>query len=522
MEPKPRDFRKRPDFNTQPPDFDPSNRRVNNKALLGLGLTTFSLITACSQEQTPIPQSSPTPTFSSTETPIPTSTLTPTAKPTETPTPIATLPPEQVANIEGIPDPRVTNPELFDLKNPTSPIPQFVNAMKMVSIEVNPKEVVNNLEFRQIEGKDEKNYILASYTTTDSQNTPYTVAFIAEKQENGWGWKNASTRIFADILQFPFGGIIESRQNQLNKYPNLFNAASLRYDLEWINIEPTQGKIIFTNPESYAFADRKYNFALKNKMNTIMIGLFYPPTYPDWLKNGSFKKDELIQLAKKHVYDVLSHYNWERDGVNLLIDLATEYYPTSWNIRRDVLKEGIGFEEFIVLAAQEVQKLTPNATIIIADDHNEVIGTPNYYNTSNLIRLLQRAEINNLAVGMEMHINGANPPTKEQVINAIRSYGVPVIITEMDVNIKDLNELDRFAIQAKIYMDMVDACFEAGLCAGFFLFQIGDQYSWLENGGYMGSPNSDPTILDDNLNPKPAYYAIIESFLKRLRYSNSN
>jgi GH35 family endo-1,4-beta-xylanase len=492
------------------------------RSALVLLVVAVLILSACAPVAAPTATVSPAPSETPAPTVTPAPTATPTRTPTATPTPIPTLPPEQVGGLEGVPDPRYSHPELFDLNDPEAPIPQFVNAMKMAGIEVNPQEVVGNLEFRQIKGTNGEPIVIASYTTTDSQNTPYTVAFIAQKQENGWGWKNASTRIFADILQFPFGGIIESRQNQLNKYPNLFNAASLRYDLEWINIEPTQGKIIFTNPESYAFADRKYNFALKNKMNTIMIGLFYPPTYPDWLKNGSFKKDELIQLAKKHVYDVLSHYNWERDGVNLLIDLATEYYPTSWNIRRDVLKERIGFNEFIILAAQEVQQIAPNATIIIADDHNEVIGTPNYYNTLNLIRLLQRAEINNLAVGMEMHINGANPPTKEQVINAIRSYGVPVIITEMDVNIKDLNELNRFAIQAKIYRDMLDACFEFGPCSGFFVFQIGDQYSWLENGGYRGSSNSDPTILDDKLNPKPAYYAILRSFLQRLLSSNSN
>lgn len=39
------------------------------------------------------------------------------------------------AIITGVPDPRVTNPELFDLRDPDAPIPQFVNAMRMAGIE---------------------------------------------------------------------------------------------------------------------------------------------------------------------------------------------------------------------------------------------------------------------------------------------------------------------------------------------------------------------------------------------------
>jgi hypothetical protein len=79
--------------------------------------------------------SAPTPTPAPSATPLPryrhankhaTPTSTPTATPTATPTPIPTI---QVGDLS-VPDPRVTNPELFDLRNPDAPIPQFVNALQ--------------------------------------------------------------------------------------------------------------------------------------------------------------------------------------------------------------------------------------------------------------------------------------------------------------------------------------------------------------------------------------------------------
>jgi endo-1,4-beta-xylanase len=112
-------------------------------------------------------------------------------------------------------------------------------------------------------------------------------------------------------------------------------------------------------------------------------------------------------------------------------------------------------------------------------------------------------------VGFEMHLDGREPPDKDEVVAEMRSYGLPVHVTEIDIDISKVagNKDERYAEQARIYGDMLSACIESEVCQSFSLWGIGDKYSWRE---YYSS-SADPTPFDDNLNPKPAYFAMLDA-----------
>ncbi|MBI5122631.1 hypothetical protein HZA75_02110 [Candidatus Roizmanbacteria bacterium] len=110
-----------------------------------------------------------------------------------TATAIVTLEPTRAASpvpmieVEGVqvPDPRASNPELFDLQNPDSPIVQFAKAFG-----VKPEEV-GNLTPQLLTGVDGKQFVvlttgdLSATTTFNESGTPL---LIAEQGENGeWG-----------------------------------------------------------------------------------------------------------------------------------------------------------------------------------------------------------------------------------------------------------------------------------------------------------------------------------------------
>jgi hypothetical protein len=115
------------------------------------------VLSACAPVSAPMPTPAPSATPLPTTTATPTST--PTATPTATPTPIPTI---QVGNLS-VPDPRITNPKLFDLRNPDAPIPQFVNAMKMAGIEITAEQVAQGITYEALKDKDGNPFVVAVY-----------------------------------------------------------------------------------------------------------------------------------------------------------------------------------------------------------------------------------------------------------------------------------------------------------------------------------------------------------------------
>ena len=154
----------------------------------GGGLVLSACAPVSAPTPTPAPSAIPLPTATTAPTSTATPTSTPTATPTATPTPIPTI---QVGDLS-VPDPRVTNPELFDLRNPDAPIPQFVNAMQARGINIEPRTVITELgkNYETRQGTDEKTYILTTYTVEGKNGTRYSMGLIAEKDERGeWRWK---------------------------------------------------------------------------------------------------------------------------------------------------------------------------------------------------------------------------------------------------------------------------------------------------------------------------------------------
>jgi ABC-type transport system substrate-binding protein len=98
--------------------------------LVNLMLSTCAPVSA--PTSTPAPSATPLPTATAVPTSTATPTSTPTATPTATPTPIPTI---QVGNLS-VPDPRATNPELFDVTKKGSPIVEYANAFKLNSADV--------------------------------------------------------------------------------------------------------------------------------------------------------------------------------------------------------------------------------------------------------------------------------------------------------------------------------------------------------------------------------------------------
>jgi len=424
-----------------------------------------------------------------------------------------------------VPDPRATNPELFDLQNPKAPIPQFVNAMNMGGINLTPEQVANRITYEEHKDKDGNLFAVGIYNLdSDPSKTGEILEgsiplFITQKNESGeWLWKN-DQKYLLDKSNLYLGVSVEDRtHNELDIIKTSFNMAFVGYDTNWNNTEPTEGQIIYDY--KYAHADRNVKWAVNNSLRVSAGPLFFVDTYPRWIKDGNFTKDQLEQIIVRRITTLMEHY---KDQIEVWTVL-NEYFPNQWSgVPYDVIQNKVGYDRYLELVYTTAQTVNPDAILIYNAGRNHTQSESdrtngiNYQHTIETIKKLKNMGIKNLAVGLQMHIDAKNPPSKETLIKTMISYGVPVYITELDVNLENIDPKNpnRLIIQADIYKEILEAAIESGVCDSITIFQILDKYSWLETDS--GKINADPTPFNDSGNPKPAYYAILQAILEFIK-----
>jgi GH35 family endo-1,4-beta-xylanase len=249
--------------------------------------------------------------------------------------------------------------------------------------------------------------------------------------------------------------------------------------------------------------------------------LVYPLYLPWWIRegvwDGSINRDGLIALMKEHIESQMS----------LLQDTATEWVVVNEPYRlhvdflppeeEDIFLQIIG-PEYVDIAFETARAFDPSVRLILNDTFNHATDRWNGYNTAQMKEIVDRLHDKGLIdrVGLQMHLEADRLPDTQDMIDTMISYGLPVSVTELDVDIRNVtgSQEERFAVQAQIYADVLDACLRSEVCTGVTFWEFGDQYSWLERSQVKGSPYADPTPFDDNLQPKPAYYALLSVLAK--------
>jgi hypothetical protein len=139
------------------------------------------------------------------------------------------------------------------------------------------------------------------------------------------------------------------------------------------------------------------------------------------------------------------------------------------------------------------------------------------------VKKLKQADVPIDAIGIQMHLLGPfdiqAPPQKETLIEFMQKFsalGVRVYITELDVDLGSTEgtQEERYAYQAQIYRDIMDACLESGVCDGFITWGVSDSVSWIACSGSVGcrnEPYGNPYMFDRDFNPKLAYFAVSDA-----------
>ncbi|WP_448543784.1 endo-1,4-beta-xylanase [Roseiflexus sp.] len=522
------------------------------KRTLVVFLLVNLMLSSCAPVSAPMPTSTPAPSATSlpTATATPTSTTTPTptstATPTATPTPIPTI---QVGNLS-VPDPRVTNPELFDLKNPESPIPQFANALKNAGIELSAEQIAQGITYVSTKAdgtplvdKDGNPFVVAVFNLDPSLFPAQyrdlagpIPLMIAEKGEKGWEWEKIDTGNISALTNVPFGlgNIMEGTHYYYQFTPEekeLHIALSRVYSFGDV-FQPAA--ILFLGEGKYDWSrPDKFVARLKNNGGRIRGGhlVWDKDAFPEWF--NKLKTEAINDPAsyRERFINILSNYI--KTAVTRYKDQIHEWSVLNEIIGKDENLDQNNFWVKIIgpdlprIAIEAVRNSDPEARIII-NEFGAEFEEPKSDGYFRLIKQLKEQGLlnDNDIVGFQFHISARDPKfsnpylAKDKIKHNLKRFidlGVKVAITELDVMELWTNNPQSLLQQAEIYNSVVRACFELNLeykkpvCDSIVVWGLTDNSTWLY---YITDKPGYPLLFDSKGKPKLSYYSILKSYLE--------
>jgi len=331
-------------------------------------------------------------------------------------------------------------------------------------------------------------------------------------------------RDFADKLGLEIGVALGASQGQ-EIYQEVmtreFNLCVSDSAFHWADnnqhpLRPSQNDFDFTYPDSVVTYAQQHSLPLQ--VHHLVWGNV--PTLPAWLKEGNFSKDDLLSIIEEHVTTIVSRYKGKVKEWTVINEVLAPY---------DFWGRNLGIDpNWIAKVFGWAHDADPDAKLILSDSKIEIPGASTYNSAKNtkmlnLVQALKASDAPINGAGFQMHLTEKDFLTqtqleiksdalKQNIIN-YEATGVDVFVTEFDLRLDGIpgSQADRFALQGKAYGSIFKACLDGGL-KSFIVYGLIDKDSWLEKPSFGGANAADtqPLIFDDNYNPKPAYYAMLD------------
>jgi len=331
-----------------------------------------------------------------------------------------------------------------------------------------------------------------------------------------------------------------------------FNQISPENDLKWQLVHPREGAEGF----DFAPADAFVNFGISNKMYVVGHTLVWHSQTPNWVfagtnppptsatnrgnlntnaattnqsaraRFGGFgrydgpraSREELLQRMREHIHTVVGRYK----GKVKCWDVANEAIADgpSTNILRNSLWFEIIGPDFIAKAFQYAHEADPEAILRYND-----YGLENPVKRKKLIALIKSLKEQNVpvhAIGSQAHLNVTMTfDTMDQTLTELATLGLPIHITELDVNSAAGSQRgfgadianNSATTQGGLVSDADKKLAEAyaGIFRAFVkhrdsvklvtFWGVDDAVSWRAQGK--------PLLFDAECKPKPAFDAVI-------------
>jgi endo-1,4-beta-xylanase len=233
-------------------------------------------------------------------------------------------------------------------------------------------------------------------------------------------------------------------------------------------------------------------------------------------------REELLQRMRDHIHTVVGRYKGKIKAWDVVNEAISD---NGTNILRNSLWLEIIGPDFIAKAFQYAHEADPDAILRYNDYSLEDPAKRRKLIT--LIKSLQAQQVPVMAIGSQAHVNVSTGfETMDQALTEIATLGLPIHITELDVNSAQGGQRSFGAdiannaatTQGGLVSDADRKLAEA--YAGLFRAFLKHDKSvkvvtfWGPNDANSWRANGKPLLFDGNSQPKPAFDAVIAEAMK--------
>lgn len=298
----------------------------------------------------------------------------------------------------------------------------------------------------------------------------------------------------------------------------------------WDSIKKSidDGKIPEGIPYNWNGADAVFKFAnehdQKVKVQTLLNS---GPVIPNAIYNGGFTKDELKKILELTTSVTVLKYQGK----------VAEWHAEDEQVVADINKQGnekygfwareVGIVDATEIVARTIRKLDPSAAITIAEDHvlDRKFGTLEPGLRAEFFKFVDELKKRGVpldGVDIENNVWAKNPPEivyMKQILGEIQKRGLFIAADEANVLVGDQFPLWYEPLQVTgnvapevIHRDIVQAYIDVG-ARGIGFGDVADKWSFVN---YTGNKDTNPSLFDDNAEPKPAYYEVLKVLYEHL------
>ena len=221
-------------------------------------------------------------------------------------------------------------------------------------------------------------------------------------------------------------------------------------------------------------------------------------------------REVMLGRLENYIREVLTQTEEQYPGVIVSWDVVNEAIDDTTKWMRSAGQSGwirvFGNEEFILRAFEYARRYAAEGVLLYYNDYS----TADSGKLAGITRLLNQLipEGNIDGYGFQMHHSLSWPGNgqMEKAVEKIAGLGLKLRVSELDVGIAKYTD-ETLQKQADKYRAMMEIMLRfADQTEAVQVWGIRDDMSWRQS-----TPEKNPLLFDKNMNPKPAFYAVIEA-----------